>query len=637
MDEFPDNLHSEISTFEDLDPEPPGRAHRWRALEFLVGVLLVAGVFGWVGSDWIGQQIKGSEYHAAEQAAAQEDWDTAQRHYLSAGNYRDAPARSTEIGRLITERNQHYAVALLAGSMGQWAVSLQAAQAVHGIQPGFRDAEQLVQTAENEVYREALSGTVALRTRASPPGLYLHTADNWLWLKGSDENSKVWGFGAPSHILYDVRGPNWNGITPRNNQGDIRTDPGTPALKGRQLMGAHISAGGVTFTNLAFDPEDYNLFVWGEKGVWGLRWKAGNAPSGDLVPYSWYGQFEVYYEAWAQPMVIKIALPSTSWAIMDLSPQGDHVLLAQFPAGGEINPVTRLYLADADGGNPRLVYTYPGIIMKAVFSPNGHYALATADLGVPNIYMSTRTRAIVLVDLTGQTQPSTVLQKSTGQPCYELECNLPGAIFLTQGQLTGTILLADWGRADQPNVFSLRDPARPAQDLATAQVDGVLPRFSGAVWVAQGEAGARAVVMWTDPLKSQVALVILEPGRSSVVAHINQANVNDPLWTIARQDRLILYSRPDNGDVQTGKFAVSSLSLSDVTDNSRATETYSGTLPRFASYSLSSQWYPGQELLAYTVNGEVHARTYDGTVDVPLESGVDAFYYLPFWEAMSLR
>src|SRR5438045_1451551 len=111
---------------EELDVDGrPSRAERLYRLESFLGALLILALLVVVGWYWIDQQGKQAQYRAGERAAAAGDWWSAHASYAAATGYADADKRAAEADRML-------------------------------------------------MYTSALSGTVALRPSASPPGLYYY-------------------------------------------------------------------------------------------------------------------------------------------------------------------------------------------------------------------------------------------------------------------------------------------------------------------------------------------------------------------------------------------------------------------------------------------------------------------------------
>src|SRR5262249_27747878 len=144
-----------------------------------------------------------------------------------------------------------YGAAVNASGAADWLTALRELKALQSVQPEYRDSAALYASAEREVYRAALSGTVALRSTATPPGLYLRSGDNWLWLQDSDANSSVRVLDNCGYIVYNVPlAPGEAVATPSPNS--WRT-----GLGAARLMAARLVAGRMVFTRFSFDPNAY--------------------------------------------------------------------------------------------------------------------------------------------------------------------------------------------------------------------------------------------------------------------------------------------------------------------------------------------------------------------------------------------
>src|SRR4051812_30087386 len=118
----------DVSTIEDLDPEPEPSKGRTGKREFVLGMLLLCVVLAWGGWSWWEQQSKQSNYHEAQQAVLDRDWDSAHAHFAAASGYKDANSQLRQIDKLITERDKWYKLALDNRAKKQWAASLKGAQ-----------------------------------------------------------------------------------------------------------------------------------------------------------------------------------------------------------------------------------------------------------------------------------------------------------------------------------------------------------------------------------------------------------------------------------------------------------------------------------------------------------------------------
>ena len=259
-----------ISVFEELDPGPDQGRGLTHAREFIIGVALLLGVLAWVGFRWSEDQKLATRYHEAQRAEVAQDWDQAHNLYQSIPGYRDSDSRAKDAGKIIAARDKNYALAVQATGKKDWPAAFQAASNTNIAQPGYRNTGALLQQAKEQVYTEAVSGTVALRTGGGHPGLYYRTSKGWVWLQGSDKYSEVRGLGPPGHVVYDI--PNSELVLPQQNSSRAR--PVSPAVNSH-AAGTQIYAGcrhgdNLSFCQLALNPEDYTFVVWGEHGVWGF-------------------------------------------------------------------------------------------------------------------------------------------------------------------------------------------------------------------------------------------------------------------------------------------------------------------------------------------------------------------------------
>src|SRR5690349_5852839 len=197
------------ATIEELDAPPPAdpaRALRW---ERLLGLLLVLGLLGFGLWQWGDQQSRAGHYRAGAQAAAARDWDAAAREFAAASGYADADARRADARANAATRDRQYALATDAAGRADWVAVLQALQPLQLVAPDYRDVAALQSRALDQAATTALSGTVALRLQADPPGLFRFAAGGWRALPDSDAASRVRGRCPDGTVLYDV--PAWPG------------------------------------------------------------------------------------------------------------------------------------------------------------------------------------------------------------------------------------------------------------------------------------------------------------------------------------------------------------------------------------------------------------------------------------------
>jgi hypothetical protein len=340
---------------EDLDPEPVGPGRRLRRREVALGMLLLVGVLLFAGWDWQRQEGQATAYRAGEQAALAREWDAAEAAFRSVGTYRDAAQRAAQAAATQAERDRRYAAAQSALGAGDYLGALAAVEAVAQVQPGYRDTAALAEQARAPLLRAVLSGTVAQRPAAQPPGLYRYGAAGWEWLAGSDGASQVQATGAPGYVLYD--GPN----------------PDLPRAGARVLVRADLQRDPAETATFTLNPADFSGYRVGADGVWGIRDSHLRVPA--LASVQGYGNLDLTYQATADPRFQALILPGPDWLVLDLAPDGRHYLLADLSrATGGDAPTSLLYLAGG-ASRPQALYAVPGLLRRAQFSPDGRWVL----------------------------------------------------------------------------------------------------------------------------------------------------------------------------------------------------------------------------------------------------------------------
>ena len=441
-----------ISWVEDLDPEPPSRragVGQWR--ELVLGLVLLLAVVGWAGWQWWAQGRNEAEYTLGEQAIQANNLEEAETHFGSIPDYRDARSRAEGIARTIAERDADYSNLATSYQSGDWLGAYDAARKLRSIVPADEYPLSLFNGARENIYTEALSGTVFSRMDASPPGLYYRDGDTWVWFEGSDMRSRVRGLGPPGHMVYDVPGTN-PGKT-------FNTDPSFWP-EGSKLMLATFAPDGVKFEPLSLDPAAFDYFIWGDNGVWGLKAKS---PGSNVRVYGMqtdYMDHDITYEAYGSPITAEMRAKGPAWIVLDFAPDGSRILLADVSNYSISHPLTNLYLADADGTNPQLLYSYVGNFQRALFSPNSRYALVTLYSRFPYDTKAGR-QSIILFDTAGQQPPRLLMDadRSYDSTTYYLVDTL-ASTFVQSGPYAGQILVVK-SLADQSTTISVIDPAAP--------------------------------------------------------------------------------------------------------------------------------------------------------------------------------
>lgn len=646
---------------EDLDPEPAARTRSVRAREVVVGVLLLLGVLGWAGWRWWYDESVRHTYELGRQAVIEQRWEDARAYFGAAGDYKDAPTRAAEADKQIEVRDRQYELAHSHAEAREWAAAFKAAREADAIQPGYKDLERLVTQAESHVYSEALSGTVAMRLR-DDPGLFYRDAESWVRLEHSDQWSDIRGRSPAGTILYDAPGPGW---APQPSPTPAGSDffgptPGFPELERRQLMSASFREdSGPAFHQLGLDPARYNYFVPGEAGVWGIRIPAREDMSIPVMPVQgWPEGFELGYEEYGSGITSTVSI-TRNMVVTDLGASGKHVLIAQLDREAEDRGRVRLFVAGPDGSQPRLVYTTTSGIKNARFSPDERYAVV---ITVDHIEERRGRMAAVLVDLQSGAPPRTLVENDAmvyfGDTWMHVdEAMGVSATFLHKGYFKNKLLVAtalwDWTTKGYATDIVLIDPEQPnwTKSIARLPVEGQSGR--GVPIFEHGD-GNRLVIhssyydspyLPRTPVTSSLSIVQFEPRQVPYTfipvqplsyEHVYLAppqnsgyRPNFSNFVVRGNDLIYSADTAYNTNFTSTFYSMPLLELGK--KEPERTEVFSFTRTGNTGPLPSVVLGPG--MFAYVdENNALHARTYDGSVDVVLERGVrflrsDTSYY----------
>ncbi len=457
------------SVIEDLDPEPPPLHGVRQIWEVVLGLALLAAVLGFAGWQWLRQDAQQRNYLAGTQAAVKQDWEEAQALFTSASGYHDADQQAQAAATMVAKRNDAYNIALSTRNAGNWAACLDSIRRVEAIQRSYKDSDQIEKQSTDQVYRDALSGTIALRPGATPPGLYYYGENGWTWLPQSDSYSQVQSGNSGSYsnhwLAYDVPGDGW---TPRPTPTTSYDDTGgSPQLQGRRIMAVRIPDLSHPVI-LSVDSSLYNRFQFGTAGVWAIH---DDAPSNlsvlDRVPVRTGepGAFglensTVTYQSYNSPVTATthLDMATDKSMIMDLDPTGSRYLVATWSGetmGGDVisNTITNLYLKSATGDGQLLYSIKGGSFMSAQFSPDGVHALLKTYTPVG---LETEKQALILLSLDGTSVPRAIDEVtayfgSTPSTFYWLN-----ASFIGGGSYAGDIVIVEYDTNHYS--ISLSDP-----------------------------------------------------------------------------------------------------------------------------------------------------------------------------------
>ncbi|HVG00704.1 MAG TPA: hypothetical protein VND68_12765 [Chloroflexia bacterium] len=625
----------DISTMEELDPEPQPRG-RGYAREFVLGALLLLAVIGW--ASWLAwqQDVKQQAYQRAEREVTVQGWDSAYRFFVSASGYKDADARAEQIEKLIKERDEHYHAATRATADDRWVQALKELQEVRNIQPAYLDVVPMYATVETQVYSDALRGAVALRSAAEPPGLYYRTGSGWVWLEGSDRSSRVLGATYDS-LAYDVPGPDRAPratATPRpfNRQ----PTSGMPELEGRGLKVATLQGTGVKVRDSVLDPALYTLFLPARDGVLAGRYNERPGTYLQAVRSGYTGWWLDYdYVKDGRPISTTISMGSPDESIMDFSRPDQRYVVAV--AGGASVRSSKIQLSIGERGEDgtytrRPVYSHVGQLGGAQVSPDGRYMLLTAITPVDNGIREQQ--SALLFDLVAESPPVTLTTHTVPVDAIgsfvAFDTRVKGT-FLSQGDYAGKLLLVE--RDDLHLSVSLIDPADPAARTVLAQAGGNNYLFyvtekpgSSDLWLSGWS------LEGTTPLEfeaSKLLFIRLSPGAEARISYMPQVQTGYARTLGTYGDRLVYEQRTNTNEHSTVEVYGVHNRVLDQALGVEPTPVYSASTGLILSESGSAgyssrnpSWYAGEGLFAYAEGGSLYAREYDGSNEVKLEGNV---------------
>lgn len=460
---------SELSVVEDLDPEEGRGVGGKVRLDWLLGIPLVVMVLGFVGWNWWHRSYQSDQYFLAQQTQGNGDLDGALRLYGEAAGYDQADSMIATLGKQIKERDRLYKSAVGYADSEQWIAALRDIRDVGKIQAGFKDTVEIEDSAIRHIYSDALSGTVVLREKATPPGLYYRGTAGWLWLEGSDTLSRLYGRTANGYLVFDVA-----------NQDTAATPepaPGQYAYSfGRRFVVAHVQGGGtITYAGSSIDSNLFYPTAIGKNGFWAMNFGSSLLDGTDdqskyLLPVveKPFHSYNMAYQAYGSEDARYVPLRATEASdtgsvILAVNYDDNRYLVAEWTGAKASGPgektLVKVYLRAAGEELNRPVFTYEGgAIQSGVMSPDGGYAIITAykefDEGDERYNRVTMS----LIDLEGTGGPKTIREVVTNRnPARHPQAGLKGE-FVHTGAYAGKALVYE--NAPGNTYFRLIDPEK---------------------------------------------------------------------------------------------------------------------------------------------------------------------------------
>jgi hypothetical protein len=605
-----------VSVVEDLDPEPEQPPGRFLLRDLVLGLLLLVGVLAFAGWQWWSQESRQSNYTNAVAALTNNDLDQARALFAGASGYRDADTRLADLDQRIAQRDSLYTTATAHISARDWPAALADLRSLRAIQPAYRDTSALERTTVTQVASGELDGSVALRDGPGvTPGLYYRRDSGWIYLPESDLESRIRGSGVGAFLVYDAPAPGSDGA--------------------RRLMLANFNSSAPPSGPLPFDPAVYQDFRWNEHGLWAFRSGRYSTPGRAPVLNAMHG-IEAAYMHYDTGIISTVSFQNTGGAdgavLADVDPTSDRYLVASWSgaqpwsSGILSNTVISLSVGSALDGSTNLLYSTTGAgIVSARLSHDGRYVLATSftpyDAG--DVYR------LVLLSTGAGASP----QQLDGVRARQF--NTSGApsrwissTFIESGAYAGKILAAVFNY-DHTHL-RLYDPDLPEEPLLDVEVPGP----EGLLWAVarSDESGllvSGALASYSPSYgrseTQTVPLVEISPTGQVTQTGMVVDRYGYPYSVDRAPDHLALISALQEEDKYV--WTVYTLPAASLGQSiAHPTVLYTQYLPGAIGITGPAPVIADGGLLTYLVNNALHARTYDGAVDVVLEEGIRALY-----------
>lgn len=634
------NPDEPISIVEDLDPDPPARDGGRQWWEIGLGLALLVGVLAFAAWQWFRQDAQQSSYSAGVVAARKDDWEAAQTLFANASGYHDADKQAQQAADMIAQRDNQYYVALATSGTGNWAATLKSIQQVTSIQPGYKDSAQIEAQASEQVYRDAVSGTIALRPNASPPGLYYYGQGGWKWLPRSDGLSQVRGESPNGSLVYDVPGKDWR---PGSTPATTATTPGSPQLTGRRLLVVQLSDLSIA-RELTLDPSRYNIFQVGNEGIWALRYDGTSQPGRSplILGKTGIDPTGTLYENYATNITSTMKLPNAipepfnHSTIMAFDPGSSRYIISRMqPDNLQTRILVTAFSMGEAGKELRGVFTWQplsGGVYSAQFSPNGRYLLVTGYIPWES---ASRLEESQLVDLQGKTTPRlltpTTVRLTYNMPSIQLDdTNWLSTMFLRDGPYKGKVLVAAYNGKEHH--IRVLDPDQ--QGEWAPLLDFTVPSSNPIVWSVHPGNDAISLVSGQEILPSDYSLVevplwfvTLERDKPPAVTRLRTLVNTYMDYARLVGDRLTYstYERGENGRDLRSVFSFPIYRFGEDGENAWTMFTQHDSASGNDIFSVGDYSF-GPTMLAYVADNDLHARLYDGSVDVVVEHHVTHLY-----------
>jgi hypothetical protein len=651
-------MNDPYSVIEDLTPEPErgGGGGRWRDLA--LGLVLIVLVVGFACWQWWHTEQQSSNYRAGQDAMSIHDWDAAIDYFHAASGYLDADDLLEFSSKELAHTEEVYEQGMAYANDRNWIAAMQTLGELKEEQPSYKDTNKTWDEAREQVYKEALQGTVVSRSRNGdsnlsvvPAGGKFNDFGGWYPLRNSDSYSRVLGGCTDGKILYDIPGKDW---APKQV---ISSNPNGPPTAKEQFEGRILVVGNLLtytdpdFLRLDVDPSAYDRFLCGRTGLWLYNYGAAGAPdhfpSLDNTPVRDVDAgYSLTYVAFDGTVHETFAYSNTTDAHeipVAIDYGSNRMVVAKWsgedPKTGHITQQTQveLYLITLDGTNePKLIFqtkwngllTKAGGIQSVEISPNGRYVLVNefVPLAFPGKFYETEVRFIVDTKDTSSLLSPEIAAADFGA----YHANWISSDFITHGAFAGKVISSKY--IGDKFEIELLDPANPGSPIVLTQVDAFFTNQdppSPMHWTVAKEDFDGVTLVGREDIRNGATLVawaltVVSISADGEITTTKTTTANGWLRSypfLVAANRLIYTSDIDSSKAD---WVVWSTPISEPEYNGADASLVYG-----ARYATSQPGPPfdsvsfGTNLLAYIEDNSLHARSYDGLYDVTLETGIN--------------
>jgi hypothetical protein len=389
---------------------------------------------------------------------------------------------------------------------------------------------------------------------------------------------------------------------------------------------------------LPFELDELSWFEWNHEGVWATRYTQGNArPNFGPTPVRIKVDYieQLTYHAFGTK-IMRSTNPTffgMNVALMDYNRNGDGLLIANWTKHADETFSVALYLNSLTNGESRLLDNYDEGLISAHFSGDGRYVFLYTYKPIGN---ALEDRILLMIDTMG-VKPTRVLLEQRGVPSSSVtgvdDDQFVSAQLLEGGPMSGTVLVTHW--MSGTNYISVLDP----------DVEGPVPPILGIpgtsrIWWTLATSEGNGVVLWgvgsmyldasrLPPRKSLLVVTIAD--NSPVVAELDIESMHN-IQFVQQQGSDLLFLLYDYGP--PGKKRVvelSSVSLAKAGEGileRKAVRSYDTRVkPSSTSFfELDFKFNFGPSMFAYLDGTTLRVTTYDGEIDLPLDSDVTELF-----------